>query len=58
MVMKRPRSSWIAVALLALMAGIGFIGYQAGQPSMPTAVEFELDLPDLGVWEQERTDGG
>lgn len=56
--MQRPTNRWITLGIVALLAGIIILGYQTSKPAEQAAAEFELDLPDLGVWEQERDDGG
>ncbi len=50
----------IRMVIFALFTGILALGFTTNLSRLHgiSAADFDLNLPDLGLWEQERTDGG
>lgn len=46
------------LGFICLLSGIITLGYQSTISLHEPVVKFDIELPDLGVWEQERNDGG
>lgn len=46
------------IGFACLLLGIFALGYQSIISLPEPVAKFDLELPDLGVWEQERDDGG